>query len=214
MKIYGCVTSPLKKTCSQRSAFTLVELLVVIAIIGILIGMLLPAVQQVREAARRISCANNCRQIGLASLNYESAFMGVPPSWLRPVIPVGSDGLPDPSGSPDPDGWSVQAQLLPFLEQANIGNQLNFQFGYKNDINALIELTPGIRLSAARVPTYLCPSELRDEIRDNDNYPLNYGANAGTWFVYGGTNSGRTGDGALQVDRRTSMSQYLSLIHI
>jgi len=207
MKYYGCGTSPSKKTFSQRFAFTLVELLVVIAIIGILIGMLLPAVQQVREAARRIACANNCRQMGLASLNYESAFMGLPSSWLRPVL-GGTVESPDPS-NPDPDGWSVQAQLLPFLEQANIGDQLDFKYGYKNeDVNANIELTPGIKLSAARVPNYLCPSETMDVIRDNDNYPLNYAANAGTWFVYGGTANGRTGDGALQVNRRTRMGQY------
>ena len=97
-----------------RRAFTLVELLVVIAIIGILIGMLLPAVQQVREAARRISCANNCRQIGLASLNYESAFMGLPPSWLLPT----NDAVTA--------GWSVQGQLLPYLEQGNISANIDF----------------------------------------------------------------------------------------
>lgn len=97
-----------------RTAFTLVELLVVIAIIGILIGMLLPAVQMVREAARRTSCANNTRQLALALLNYESAFESFPSGYrfdksMSPVNPVASIGPSD-------------VRLLPYIEQENLEN--------------------------------------------------------------------------------------------
>ena len=182
-----------------RAAFTLVELLVVIAIIGILIGMLLPAVQQVREAARRITCANNCRQIGLASLNYESAFDGLPVSWLLPT-----------DTSAGTAGWSVQGQLLPYIEQVNIASNIDFSISYR----AVGNISAGgqsVDLASLRVPTYLCPSEQCDKVRVDgngvpENYPLNYAANAGTWFVYGGVVDGRTGDGALQVNRKTSIA--------
>ena len=95
--------------------FTLVELLVVIAIIGILIGMLLPAVQQVREAARRTQCMNNLRQIGLAALNHESAYQRFPTAGGC------SDGYHDPNEEFRPlyrlenGGWMYQ--VLPFMEQ-------------------------------------------------------------------------------------------------
>lgn len=94
--------------CTKRFAFTLVELLVVIAIIGILIGMLLPAVQQVREAARRIACANNIRQMALAMHNYESTFQQFPTgqSFRGKAAPIGW-------------GWSWSTHILPFLEQNN-----------------------------------------------------------------------------------------------
>src|SRR5438034_10916922 len=100
---------PTRKS-AHRSAFTLVELLVVVAIIGVLVALLLPAVQAAREAARRMSCGNNLRQIGLALQNFESTFKYFPSS-LRPTPP-------DPNGLFN--GWSVHGQILPYLEQGNL----------------------------------------------------------------------------------------------
>ena len=101
-----------------RRGFTLVELLVVIAIIGILIGMLLPAVQQVREAARRTTCMNNLRQIGLASLNFESARMSFPTAGgqSNAFWDTGEE-LRQRHGHENL-GWLYQ--ILPFMEQQNL----------------------------------------------------------------------------------------------
>jgi prepilin-type N-terminal cleavage/methylation domain-containing protein/prepilin-type processing-associated H-X9-DG protein len=110
---------------SRRSGFTLIELLVVIAIIGVLIGLLLPAVQKVREAANRASCLNNLHQIALAAANYESAFKRFPPGInLSPNSTVPSSMIypfPAPWAGPD---TGVLAYLLPYMEQDNIYNQL------------------------------------------------------------------------------------------
>src|SRR5262245_56625743 len=101
----------------RRSAFTLIELLVVIAIIAILIGLLLPAVQKVREAAARIKCENNLKQMGLAVHGYHDVNNGVPP---QATYTVGSTF----------SGYSVHARILPYMELGNLHAQVDYNVGY------------------------------------------------------------------------------------
>ena len=102
---------------ARDSGFTLVELLVVIAIIGILVMLLLPAVQSAREAARRTACVNNIRQFGLAMANYEASQGHYPASWST-------------TGTGSLDGWSAQARLLPYLEEAAIEDAIDYGVSY------------------------------------------------------------------------------------
>jgi prepilin-type N-terminal cleavage/methylation domain-containing protein/prepilin-type processing-associated H-X9-DG protein len=129
----------------QRRAFTLIELLVVIAIIAVLIALLLPAVQAAREAARRVQCVNNLKQIGLAMHNYHSS---------NDVFPLGVSNY-QPVSSFHWDNWSCHAMMMGFLELQALYNASNFQVGNNNGTNFYINST----VTLARVNIFLCPSD-------------------------------------------------------
>jgi prepilin-type N-terminal cleavage/methylation domain-containing protein/prepilin-type processing-associated H-X9-DG protein len=126
----------------RQKGFTLIELLVVIAILAALLGLLMPAVQKVREAAARLQCKNNLKQIGLALHNYHDAQQFFPPGYL--AFGSYSDGATDTA-----PGWGWAAFLLPYLEQDNLYRQINF--------NQPIASTPAAQVS---VKLYLCPHDL------------------------------------------------------
>jgi prepilin-type N-terminal cleavage/methylation domain-containing protein/prepilin-type processing-associated H-X9-DG protein len=147
----------------RQSGFTLVELLVVIAIIGILIALLLPAVQAAREAARRIACANNFKQVGVALHNYHLTYRCFPPGtmdWNKVM-------LGDPSCGPPPrpipplgyyNGWGWGTYLLPYIGQQDVYDQIDFGRG-----NAIWDPV-NFPVTQYRIETYLCPSDPQDEL--------------------------------------------------
>jgi prepilin-type N-terminal cleavage/methylation domain-containing protein/prepilin-type processing-associated H-X9-DG protein len=142
----------------RRLGFTLIELLVVIAIIAILIGLLLPAVQKVREAAARMTCSNNLKQLGLAAHNYESANGRFPRSGEHLANGARTQCLHSPL-----------TMMLPYMEQGNVYQQMDLRLRYNEGANAALAASgngPG-----AVIKTFLCPSNpLRSNPRDGQGY--------------------------------------------
>jgi prepilin-type N-terminal cleavage/methylation domain-containing protein len=178
------------KKLGKSYGFTLIELLVVIAIIGVLVGLLLPAVQQAREAARRVSCSNHFKQMGLALHNFENSNRHYPVAFKT-----------DSAGAQISD-WGVSPQLLPYVEQAQLGKEVATAIAagtsysaYKVDSTG--DGTGDKYLCSYRIDTLLCPSEIRDEVRLDDGvekyYPTNIGWNRGTGQILPAMGPGANG---------------------
>jgi prepilin-type N-terminal cleavage/methylation domain-containing protein/prepilin-type processing-associated H-X9-DG protein len=181
----------------NRSAFTLIELLVVIAIIAVLIGLLLPAVQKVRESANRMTCQNNLKQIGLALHNYHDVFKSFPPGY-RASVPY-SDGATDTT-----PGWGWGVFILPYIEQDNLYRQFNFNQPVQNSLAI-----------QTMVRVYLCPSDLTPQtgfpVPDGFGSTVCLAAPSSYAACVGGDESGTTDPTGLGIFYRNSHTRMTDI---
>ena len=181
---------------SAANAFTLVELLVVVAIIGVLISLLLPAVQAAREAGRRVACLGNVRQLGLAIHNYESSRRHFPPQMLHE---------PGTTFAGNNGSWGVHGRILSFIEEGTAAVKVSLEEAFDQGTNA----ASGV--PTAKIPVFLCPSEQNNTVRIKNGaaftYPHTYGFNCGTWFVYDPA-TGAGGDGAFHPNSRLRAASF------
>jgi len=148
---------PFSAAGAAGAGFTLIELLVVVAVIGVLIGLLLPAVQAARETARRMACGNNLRQIGIGLHTYHDAQKSFPPGGIEPISPKWPNGRQL--------AWS--AFLLPFIEERSLHEQIDFNKAFDSPENA--------EAAAQVVATYLCPSVARNSYLVDGRGACDYG---------------------------------------
>jgi prepilin-type processing-associated H-X9-DG protein len=167
----------------------LIELLVVIAIIAVLIALLLPAVQSAREAARRVQCVNNLKQLGLGMHNYESANGALPPQM---VLTFNNSGTVAWKSS-----WSASSRIIPYLELGAVYNAINYANKTSDPTNSTAVST--------QLKVFLCPSEPNQQAFTNTNAAgmtttdgvSNYGWCEGTWYTFGGFGGGGPSPGAI-----------------
>ena len=196
--------SPGSPRVARRAGFTLIELLVVIAIIAVLIALLLPAVQAAREAARRMQCTNNLKQVGLGSHNYESTN-----ATFQPANIMQQNGAS--TGPPIwTNNWSALAKLLPYAEGGAAYNAMNFAVKDSQPQNTTV--------CGLMVSMFVCPSDPNTQSYNDGGTVFgapNSGFNAGDWYVFswpGSSNpvsgSGAPSRGAFSVNQAKSLSQF------